>query len=1197
MKLGLFFRHLVFWTIPIVATVLVVITGFLYWIAATPTGTRWLINTAVVQLEGQSHGVKGSLWHGVELEYLHLKLPDELTVELEGAALYVDWPQLWQQRALSVQRLAADKVSVWMDGESTPSEPSPEPFAMPSLPIRVQLKELYVGSVFFAQQGQLLPIDLSQLQLQAQAELNEHAAQLQLHQARVVYEAIQIDLEAKADLSPVAAPWQSQIALQAKASSAHADSQICLGQYLPDHWQVQSSVQGSEPEVADADTNLHTELDCGVDLTVQWAGSLEQAQVTAMASGQGLSLEASTELRLDQAIPIRDTFIDLKLPDNSGVQAELNWQRNLEQPAIDSFDGTLKAQNFDVGAWIPGVKLHSILSFESQYNVELTDDASQLQAAQIHLTVGPNSVWNHQAVAGHIDAAVKRLNLTDIPELWQAYYVENSNVDLTIGQNQLQLQGAFGLAERTLKLLVSVPEIKQLWPGLEEIGPARLEAELKGSLHEHQLTAQASYDLGGDSHDTLGQGEVEVALGIQGQWDMNPATPNWRAILQPLQIEHAGLTLSIADPFNLRLQLPSPQQAWSAEVTAFELATLLNNQPLLEILHERTVVDAQGVDTRGQTKAVTISAARVVDVMTLLGLEQQEQRKGGIVDLNAAPVAAQDLQLLLDWNVSLRNALSGEVRLQRVAGDILIPTETPFMLGLTQAELLLRFRPEGGSGRSMVRADLDISTQERGQIHAEGFTPVYYTADQGLQVRDADSKELSLQADMDDIAWMSLFLQEQLELGGALQANLRLQSTPDGGFSSSGNIQGQHLKIVRLDDGVRLLDGTLQATLENNRFVLDRLYFPAILRVEPKEWRTATWVNENPDAKGGGLTITGYWELEQNIGDFRVNLYRYPILQRADRYAMVSGDIHLMAALPHITVEGKITADAGWFDLDMLGGIPTLDSDVVVIRSTDVKHQQEEEPSDPLDITMNLEVNLGPRFYLTGYGVNSGLVGSLQIQMLNDRLTALGALNTRGGAIEIYGQRLQLRRGTITFQGDIDNPVLDIQALRTGLSVEAGVRVAGTARRPRIDLISVPEVSEIEKLSWLIFGHGPDEGGDMLFLLSVGASLLGGGEPFYRQFGIDELSLRSGELGGAGSILPATSVASSPENVVSEAERQFIEASKTLSNGIKLSIRQALADTGTVGRTSYRLARGLTAELSIGTVSGLALVYRWFSRD
>src|SRR5690625_7927882 len=98
-------------------------------------------------------------------------------------------------------------------------------------------------------------------------------------------------------------------------------------------------------------------------------------------------------------------------------------------------------------------------------------------------------------------------------------------------------------------------------------------------------------------------------------------------------------------------------------------------------------------------------------------------------------------------------------------------------------------------------------------------------------------------------------------------------------------------------------------------------------------------------------------------------------------------------------------------------------------------------------MSMDIEIDLGPRFYLTGYGVDSGLVGQLRIMMVGDQLTGLGALRTRGGAIEIYGQRLQLRRGTVTFQGDITNTILDLDALRTGDAVCASVRCESTAQR------------------------------------------------------------------------------------------------------------------------------------------------------
>src|SRR5690625_7529853 len=118
-------------------------------------------------------------------------------------------------------------------------------------------------------------------------------------------------------------------------------------------------------------------------------------------------------------------------------------------------------------------------------------------------------------------------------------------------------------------------------------------------------------------------------------------------------------------------------------------------------------------------------------------------------------------------------------------------------------------------------------------------------------------------------------------------------------------------------------------------------------------------------------------------------------------------------------------------------------------------------------MNMDFEIDLGPRFYLTGYWVNSGLVGQLRVMMVGDELTGLGAVRTRGAAIEIYGQRLQLRRGTVTFHGALTNPMLNTAALRPGLAVEAGARVAGTPNHPKLELDVDQEAAQLEKLDWL----------------------------------------------------------------------------------------------------------------------------------
>ena len=540
-------------------------------------------------------------------------------------------------------------------------------------------------------------------------------------------------------------------------------------------------------------------------------------------------------------------------------------------------------------------------------------------------------------------------------------------------------------------------------------------------------------------------------------------------------------------------------------------------------------------------------------------------------------------------------ALAGRVALQRLSGDVLVPMEPSFPLGLEDLSLIVNITPSGGAN-SRIQADLLVSTEQMGAIQGEVESILRYNAEQGFHVLDTDPIQATLNADIDDLGWTSLILGDAMELGGSLDAELNAEIHTTGEFTSQGYIRGENLRVTRLDDGVRLLDGTLEARIDDDVFVLERLHFPAVLRVEPKEWRTATWVSEDPDAQGGSLNLSGEWRLNDSTGQFVADLHRYPILQRADRYAMVTGQLNASIALPQVTLTGKIVADAGWFNLDMLGGIPTIDGDIVVLRAGETINDDEIDP--PTDISMDLDIDLGPRFYLTGYGVNSGLVGQLRISMIDGSLTGIGALRTRGGAIEQYGQRLQLRRGTITFQGDIANPILDIEALRTGLAVQAGVKVVGTARKPKIDLVSYPDVDHVEKLSWLLFGHASDDSsGDIALLFSVGTSFLGGDEPFYRKFGIDEVAMRSGELGSAGSILPVESSVSGLDGGTSDVERQFLQITKQISSDITLSAQQALSDTGTVGRASYRLARGLTAEISAGTVSGIALIYRWFSRD
>src|SRR5439155_13139029 len=89
-------------------------------------------------------------------------------------------------------------------------------------------------------------------------------------------------------------------------------------------------------------------------------------------------------------------------------------------------------------------------------------------------------------------------------------------------------------------------------------------------------------------------------------------------------------------------------------------------------------------------------------------------------------------------------------------------------------------------------------------------------------------------------------------------------------------------------------------------------------------------------------------------------------------------------------------------------------------------------------------------------------------------LRASGTIRVIDGTYEVFGRKLAIERGQINFRGPINNPNINFLAMRRNQDVEAGAEISGLASAPRVKLVSEPNVSDEEKLSWLMFGHGSD---------------------------------------------------------------------------------------------------------------------------
>ena len=209
-------------------------------------------------------------------------------------------------------------------------------------------------------------------------------------------------------------------------------------------------------------------------------------------------------------------------------------------------------------------------------------------------------------------------------------------------------------------------------------------------------------------------------------------------------------------------------------------------------------------------------------------------------------------------------------------------------------------------------------------------------------------------------------------------------------------------------------------------------------------------------------------------------------------------------------------------------------------------------------------------------------------------------MRTVDGAYAGYGQRLQIQRGIVTFQGPMDNPALNVLAVRAGLPVEVGVALSGTAQRPIVRLYSDPSMSDTEKLNWLVLGRPPgaNDGNDRAMLSAAASALFAGqidsaSSSLMRSLGVDQITLQPGQSGA--SLLPRETVAgrlrSSGVSSSNSAAADFVAVGKRINDDLYLSFEQALSGAEYFVALQYRLTRQLSVIARAGSTNALDLVY------
>ena len=391
----------------------------------------------------------------------------------------------------------------------------------------------------------------------------------------------------------------------------------------------------------------------------------------------------------------------------------------------------------------------------------------------------------------------------------------------------------------------------------------------------------------------------------------------------------------------------------------------------------------------------------------------------------------------------------------------------------------------------------------------------------------------------------------------------------------TGHVEGSNLGVRNFLQGVNVKDGSVAIALQGTSARIERF-----------------------TAKGGSGSVS--LEGEASFGtaptaNLKLSADNFEMLGRVDRRIVTSGSAAMRLDAKSLALDGSFKVEEGLIDFTRADA-PTLGDDVEVIRrpagvpSPAAAAASAAAPPNAVvpvapaarKVALDLRVAMGEKLRIRGRGLDAGLRGELHLTSPGGRLAVDGTLRAVDGTYQAYGQKLGIDRGVLTFVGPIENPRLDIEATRPNLDVRVGVIVAGTALNPRIRLFSAPDMSDIDKLSWLVLGRASEGVGraDTALLQRAALALLSGEGPgvtdrITHAIGLDEISVRQQGTG--------------------DVKETIVGLGKQISKRWYVGYERGLNATTGSWQLIYRIAQRLTVRAQAGGDNSLDLIWtlRW----
>jgi len=280
-------------------------------------------------------------------------------------------------------------------------------------------------------------------------------------------------------------------------------------------------------------------------------------------------------------------------------------------------------------------------------------------------------------------------------------------------------------------------------------------------------------------------------------------------------------------------------------------------------------------------------------------------------------------------------------------------------------------------------------------------------------------------------------------------------------------------------------------------------------------------------------------------------------------------DLKISMAGDELKVAGKVLVPKGEITVRELPP-----STVKVSDDTIIVGAQTEEGKPPIAMKMDIDVIVGQdKLSFAGFGLTANLQGQVHI---GDNMDTRGELWLNDGRYRAYGQRLTVRRARLLFAGPIDQPYLDIEAIRQTDDVIAGIRLSGSAEQPTTQIFSEPAMSQEQALSYLVLGRPLSTNGEdnnMLAQAALGLGLMGSAgvtSGLAKDLGIEDFQLDTQGSGNDTSVV----------------------ASGNISEKLSLRYGVGVFEPASTIALRYKLSKKVYVEAASGVASSLDIFYK-----